>query len=296
MPIFSAQDAALIAAHLRYMHLLGLADNTIYNRARALRLLARSTPGPLRDATDDDLIRWRLSLTVTNDTIAGYVSHIRSFYRWMMQEGQREDDPTARVPVPKTGRRLPRPISDEDLAYAVATADARIRPWLVLAAWCGLRAKEIALLRWENVLANAEPPVLLVAADATKGIRERTIPLHEFAAAELAALPGRHMGYVFRRHDGHPGPNKPWLVSQLANEHLHECGSVSTLHKLRHWFGTNTYRAKHDLRVVQELMGHAYPHTTAGYAAFDNVEAVETVRALPVPTALRPVRGRKKSG
>lgn len=290
--LFSADEAAVIADHLRYMTLLGLSEGSVYARARALHRMARSMTGPLTTASAADVLAWRKSLTVSDDAVVHYVSHARAFYRWLVREGCREDNPADGVPVPRLRKRLPRPIGEEDLAYAVASANARVRPWLILAAWCGLRAKEIALLRWASVLDTAEPPLILVAHDATKGRKERAVPLHEFAAAELAALPGRRAGYVFRRHDGRPGHNQPWLVSNLANDHLHACGSAATLHQLRHWFGTNTYRAKRDLRVVQELMGHESPSTTAGYAAFDRAEAIEAVNSLPVPTALRPVGGK----
>ena len=293
--LFNGEEAAVIAAHLRYMTLQGLSEGSVYARARTLHRMARSISGPLTAASAADVLAWRKSLTVSDDSVVHYVSHARAFYRWLIGQGGRDDNPAADVPVPRLRRRLPRPISDEELAYAVATASERIRPWLILAGWCGLRAKEIALLRWDSVLDTAEPPLILVAHDATKGHKERAVPLHEFAAAELTALPGRRTGYVFKRHDGRTGHNQPWLVSNLANEHLHECGSRATLHQLRHWFGTNTYRAKRDLRVVQELMGHEEPSTTAGYAAFDQAEAIEAVNALPVPTALRPVQSRKRS-
>jgi len=296
MPLFSAQEAVVVAAHLRHIHLMGHTEGSVYSRARALHRMAIYLAGSLIEATAAELLTWRTSLAVTDETVVHYVSHAREFYSWCIHEGFRTDNPAEGIPVPKMPRRLPRPISDEELAYAVAAADGRIRPWLILAAWCGLRAKEIALLRWECVLDTAAPPVLLVAADATKGRKERAIPLHEFAASELAAVRGRRVGYVFGRHDDRPGPNQPHQVSHLANEHLHACGSAATLHQLRHWFGTNTYRAKRDLRVVQELLGHVSPATTAGYAAYDRSEATEAVNALPVPSALRPVPGRKDSG
>jgi site-specific recombinase XerC len=82
------------------------------------------------------------------------------------------------------------------------------------------------------------------------------------------------------------------MVSQLANQHLHACGSAATLHQLRHWFGTETYRARRDLRVVQELLGHASPMSTAGYAAYDQADQVAVVSALPVPRGLRVVKER----
>lgn len=61
---------------------------------------------------------------------------------------------------------------------------------------------------------------------------------------------------------------------------LASLGIDATAHHLRHWFGTKTYEACRDLRVVQELMGHASPVTTAGYAAWSRVVAREAVEAL----------------
>jgi integrase len=64
---------------------------------------------------------------------------------------------------------------------------------------------------------------------------------------------------------------------------------TATLHQLRHRFGTAAYDVGHDLRVVQELMGHATPATTALYAAVASDSAVATVQALPAPGHLRVV-------
>ena len=157
---------------------------------------------------------------------------------------------------------------------------------MMAAAWCGLRAKEIALLRRECVLDTGRPPVLLVAADATKGRTERVVPLSGFVLSELAlaGLPGS--GWAFRRRDGQHGPNTPGLVSKIANEYLRSCGVNATLHQLRHRFGTQAYAGTRDLLVVQGLMGHANPSTTAGYAAYADADAAAAVEAIPVPPRL----------
>lgn len=155
----------------------------------------------------------------------------------------------------------------------------------------GLRAKEIALLRRESVLDTAVPPVLLVARDATKGRAERAVPLSAFALAGLleAGLPAS--GWVFRRRDGHPGPNSPAKVSQLSNRYLHDAGITATLHQCRHRFGTQAYAVRRDLRMVQELMGHQQPETTAGYVLVDQADAAAVVGELPAPGQLRAVTG-----
>ena len=280
----------VIAKHVHHLRLRGLSPVTIYHRQRALCRLADTLDTlDLLSLTTTDLQGWRAGLTVASATIADYVSHVREFYGWAVDRDLIGSSPAADLPVPRTVRRLPRPISEADLMYAVDAAPRRIRPWLVLAAWCGLRAKEIACLRGENVLLHATPPMLLIASDATKGIRERTVPLCQFAVAEMctAMLPVR--GLAFRRFDG--APVVPGLVSKLANQHLHDCGIPATLHQLRHRFGTMTYHVSHDLRAVQELLGHASPNTTAGYAAYDRAEALAAVQALPVPQPTLPMTG-----
>ena len=55
------------------------------------------------------------------------------------------------------------------LLSALDSAPPRIRLWLVLAAWCGLRAREIALLRAESIRLDAEPPFLIVSSESAKG-------------------------------------------------------------------------------------------------------------------------------
>jgi integrase/recombinase XerC len=272
----------LVEQHLDHLRLLGRAESTIYARRRALARTAAGLQVPLTEATAADLMAWRRGLRVAPETIAQYVSHVQEFFAFLLSAGRVAINPAAGIPVPEIGRRLPRPISEPDLMRAMADPPPRIRPWLVLAGWTGLRAKEIALLRREHVLDGVRPPVLLVAAGATKGRRERIVPISAFVIRELPIT--SRSGYLFRRGDGGGGPNTPQIVSQLAAAYLHDLGLADTLHHLRHRFGTMLYRQTRDLRLVQELLGHANPATTAGYAAYDQVSAVAAVAALPVPS------------
>jgi integrase len=191
--------------------------------------------------------------------------------------------------VPPVPPGVPRPVSEEELAAALACASPRVRPWLVLAGWAGLRAVEIARLRRDRILDTAPQPALLIARGATKGRRERLIPASSFVLDELrlAGLPRN--GYAFPRHDGAAGPNQPWLISHLANACLREAGSAATLHALRHRFATQLYQATRDIRLVQELLGHSSPSVTAVYAAYDQDGAAAAVEALAAPGRLRAV-------
>jgi|SRR5581483_1746456 len=280
-------DPAL-TEHLEWLRLRRLAPATISRRRRVLGWVGKRLGRPLLQASAADLESWRAALRVAPEAAKIYISDVRQFYRWAHARGLLPLDPAALIPSPRCGRRLPRPIGEASLMAAVTSAPPRIRPWLVLAGWAGLRACEIAWLRREHVLDTARHPVIVIAADATKGLYEHVIPMCTFVRAELGPLLPRR-GWVFTRADGVPGPNSPNRVSRLANTYLHDLGIGETLHQLRHRFGTETYRVSRDLRRVQELMGHRTPIATAGYAAVAAVDAVATVEALAIP-GLAPCR------
>jgi site-specific recombinase XerD len=76
------------------------------------------------------------------------------------------------------------------------------------------------------------------------------------------------------------GPLTANRVSQVVNGYLHGIGIVDTAHTIRHWYGTNIYRITRDLRLVQEMMGHESPATTAIYTAYDPANADIMAAAL----------------
>ncbi len=306
--------------HLEHLRLRGHAPASVYARKRALARLAAwlevpsgstdnaGNPGPpagdhaarassgnngtLLSATPAGLADWRAGLTVGDDAVVAYVSHVKSFYGWAVKEGLIAVNPAAGLPVPRLGRRIPRPIAEDDLMDALAAAPRRIRLMIVLAGWCGLRARELALLRRECIMETVTPPVLIVEAAAAKGgRRERVVPLSQFLLDEIALAGLPSSGYAFRRMDGRPGPNAPWRISQLVNRHLHRHGIAATLHSGRHRYGSQVYQASRDLRLTQDLLGHASPATTAGYAAWNRAGAAAAVEAIPVPARLRKVAG-----
>jgi site-specific recombinase XerC len=279
----------VVDRHLAELAQRRRSEGTIYARRRALARMAAAIGVPLLRAAPDDLTEWLDDLEVIDNTIVHYASHARCFYRWAVRKRLVDVNPMDEVIVPVLVRGLPRPISEEDLMRAIAGAPQPIRIWLVLAGWAGLRCCEIAPLRRENVLDTATPPVLLIAPDATKGRRGRIVPLCSFAVAELHLAGMPRAGYIFRRADGRPGANRPAVISHATAAYLHESGIDATIHQARHRFGTKTYQAKKDLRLVQDLMGHADPATTAGYAAYCQADGIDAVEALPVPARLRAV-------
>jgi len=270
---------------LRHLKLKGRSAVTISHRENMLGHLAQALPVPLLEATPDMLYDWRATLQVSDASAAGYISHVRGFYAFCVERGILGSDPAKDLPVPAVPRLLPRPIATADLAHALDHAARPLRLMLILASHCGLRAKEIACLRAENVRLRDNNPVFIVASDATKGHRERAVPLSSHVIAEfvMAGLPPAQ-GPVFPAAGG--GHFRPWMISKMCNNHLHGCGIASTLHSLRHWCGTSAYAVDKDLLGVQDLLGHAVIQTTAGYAKLHGGRTAAIVNGMPPPGEL----------
>jgi len=279
-----------VARNLRYLQLRGRSEQTISARRWLLLRVQDAIGCPLTEASAASLAAWREGLAVDRDTVRTYVSHVRQFYVWARREGLVDTDLAADLPVPPRRRRLPRPIGEEDLLRALEGAPPRIRPWLALAGWAGLRAKEIALLRREHVLEHARQPGIYIATDATKGADERWIPMHPVVRQALLEHGLVTSGWVFRRADGRPGPNRPDLVSHLANRYLHGAGIPETLHQLRHRFGTQAYAVTRDVKRVQQWMGHRYSASTDGYVKISDADAAAAIALIPGPVWFQETR------
>jgi len=261
----------LIAAYARDSTNRGLQPTTIEMRTVRLRCFARWVDRPLGEVTTDDVERFLAARKICVRTRYTWLSHLSCLYRWGMRRGHFTVDPTINIDRPRLPRLLPRPISDDNLTAAIEAADYKVRAVLLLASHMGLRCCEIALLHANDVIDTADSPMILVHG---KGAKDRMIPLHPLVLESLAPLP--HRGFLFRRGET-ADPLSAAEVSILMRRHLHDQGIDATGHQLRHWFATRVYRATRDLRLTQELLGHASPTTTACYTAWATGDATAAV-------------------
>lgn len=267
-----------VADHLAWMRLRSLADTTITTRRQILGRLERQTRLPalrLSEAQLDLYQRCHVSAHASSRRVE--LSHICNFYRWALRQRLIRTDPTLLIVYPKKPRRLPRPIPEDSLKMAILNAPHRIRPWLILAAYAGLRAAEIASLERTDILDQQAPAVLLVHG---KGSKDRIVPMNATVTRALAVYGMPTRGALFRRADGQPGPNTAGNLSHVANVYLRSVGAGATLHQLRHRFATVTYRLSHDLLLVGALLGHGDPASTAIYAAYAREDANRIVLLL----------------
>lgn len=283
----SAQDVRWLAEYRIHMERRNVRPRSIDKLEGTLRLFAESIfPREFITATHEDVDRFLDGRHLGARGRYAYISTLHGFYKWAVIYGKTKVDPTLKVMRPRLPRQVPRPIPDEHLRRALMSAPPMERAMLALAAYHGLRAGEIAGLQREDILELNDPPVLIVLDG--KGGHQRVLPLHPVGWEEIRPWTHGRVDYLFGNTPGEP--MKAWAVSHAVNHLLHDLGYESSLHSLRHWYGTKVYQASKDLRVTQALMGHASPNTTVGYVAWSSQDAHEAVGriGLSKPAGERP--------
>lgn len=206
---------------------------------------------------------------------ARFMTAARRFYRFLVRERVREDDPTARLEMPRQGRALPKTLSPEQvlrLLEAPAGDDAlgmRDQAMIELMYASGLRVSELVGLKLAQVnLAHG------VARLVGKGGRERLVPIGEAAIeaverylrnARPELADGAASEFLFLSRRGEPMTRHNFWHRLKAR--AREAGIRASLspHTLRHAFATHLLENGADLRAVQSLLGHADLSTTQIY-------------------------------
>jgi tyrosine recombinase XerC len=202
------------------------------------------------------------------------VSTVRGFYRFLAQEGKLRTDPLAGVTGPKREKRLPSVLSKEHLTALIESADAdtpqglRDRAILELMYAAGVRLSEVVGLNLTNLDLNEQ--TLLVRG---KGNKERMVlvgrpateSLQRYLAQGRPKLIAGGEKALFVNRDG--GRLSGRSVQQMVRRHALRAGLDQRVfpHLLRHSFATHLLDGGAELRVVQELLGHASANTTQIY-------------------------------
>jgi integrase/recombinase XerD len=209
-------------------------------------------------------------------SVARRLSAVRSFHRFLLREGATPDNPARGVIQPKVPRGLPRPISiDNVLALLAAPAEdtsegIRNRAILELLYGGGLRVSELVGLDVDDL--DLEAGSLRVLG---KGGKEREVPLGSYGRAAVDS-------YLTRARPGSVSPKTKGALllnlrygTRLARQSVGRIVTASaktagldkrvTPHTLRHSFATHLLEGGADVRVVQELLGHASVATTQVY-------------------------------
>ena len=253
-----------------------------YGRDLADAEMALSDAGGLMKADAEAVEAWFADLSrrgLSAATAARRRSSARQFYRFVLAEGWRTDDPSRRLDAPKQGRSLPKVLSRTEIdallaasAALDAAAGLRLVALVEMAYASGLRVSELLGLKVEAV--RRDPAYLIVRG---KGGKERLAPLNTAAREAIKAW------LVARDARRKPeAPDSPWLFpssgrtghltprrfAQLLDEAAITAGidpARVSPHVLRHAFATHLLEGGADLRVVQTLLGHVDIATTQIY-------------------------------
>lgn len=232
--------------------------------------------------TTADIHRWLDATRITKPASRrSYLSWLAGYYRWATLEGLLEQDPTVRIARPYVPQGLPHPISEADLERALeASPSVRLTYWMTLGAYAGFRCKEMAGVHTDDLLLAQEPQVIVVSNP--KGRKQRSIPIHPRvleAHEKYVTDRGYESGFLFPGGYGRKFI-LPGTVGTLITQHFERLGIDAVPHALRHRFGTELYRKTKDIRLVQEMLGHASPATTVIYTKLDLTDAANGIDLL----------------
>lgn len=242
---------------------------------------------PLLMASRGDIEQYLASLSASGlaaQTQARKLSAIRQFFAFAYQEKWRIDNPSATLETPKLGRKLPETLGLSDIEKLIAQAKMddspkglRLQAMLELMYGAGLRVSELVSLPMGALQLSAGS--MNVTAEAMivcgKGNKERLVPLNHHARSALS----RYLAVrkVFLSSEGSPylfpyARAEGYLTRQQFGVMLKELAMAAGIdpevispHTLRHSFASHLLEGGADLRVIQELLGHANITTTQIY-------------------------------
>lgn len=270
-------DAELLDAFADYQRSGNRANRTISTRAAILRGFAARQDVDLVDATVFHLRRDIGRENIAPSTRATTRATFLAFYGFVQAEGLRPDNPALRLPVVKVPPHRPRPYTQEQIDRLLSTgAYKRTRAMILLAAYQGLRASEVAAVHSDDIDLDAGTLKVL-----GKGGRTDYLPLHDVIRELASTMPH---GWWFPARRGREGHIKGQSVSDLLTDARERAGIVDktlTGHSLRHAFGTELVRRKANIRAVQELMRHSSLQTTQRYTQVLDEDRRSALSVLP---------------
>ena len=203
------------------------------------------------------------------------ISAVRTYFGYLLAEGVVVADPTDRVELPRTWRRLPGVLSRVDVERILEAPDPadrffwRDKALLEFAYAAGVRVSELTALKVRDV--DLQEGLALVLG---KGAKERIVPIGRAALQALIVYlreirptiaRNRGEGVVFLNAQGRPLTRMG--VWKILRKHVRRAGVNGrvTPHTLRHSFATHLLEGGADLAAVQEMLGHADIATTQIY-------------------------------
>lgn len=256
----------------------GMSQNTVKAYCSDVEEFAEKYGGDVTKAGSYDVVAWLESSDAAKRTQARGLSGLRSFFTWLVMEGERKDNPCEGVDSPKMGRYLPAVLSVEEVSLIMDSVDLssrtgkRDRAILEVLYGCGLRVSECAGLRISDVFID-EGYVRVIG----KGDKERIVPMGEPATDALKSyLADRPVpepeydDFMFLNKFGKPLSRISIFNMVKRQAVIAGIRKEISPHTFRHSFATHLIENGADLRVVQEMLGHESILTTEIYTHIDS--------------------------
>lgn len=218
-------------------------------------------------------IDWLLDKNLSPKTINCYLESIRSFYRFLQEEGVEVGSPVKTGDALRLSKPLPRFLKDEqvELFFGKITSK-RDRAMFYLMLRCGLRVEEVAHLKLE-ALDLRRGRILVAAGKGAKGRMVYISPdAHRALTDYLSHRAGSKEKALFLVEKG-TCKGKPLSVRGIQKRMEHyakKSGVHACCHQLRHTMATQLLNADADITVVQDLLGHNRIGTTQRYCRVSN--------------------------
>ena len=287
--------ATPLDSYLRHLTLeRGLSKNTLSAYRNDLEkyfgFLEKRSRDPL-SATSKDVEDFSLDIAraLSASSRARLLASLRGYHKFLVLENQHNDDPTKRLRSPKLPMRLPKALSQQEVMQLIEASGPapddessdylrlRNRAIVELMYSTGARVSEIVGLDLDEV---DDSGIMRVRG---KGSKERLVPVGSYAKAALDAYlvrsrpvlssRGSARALFLNQRGARLSRQSIWEIIQKAAEGL---GKEVSPHSLRHSFATHLLEGGADVRVVQELLGHASVTTTQIYT----MVSVDTLREV----------------
>ena len=227
-----------------------------------------------------DMVEWINELGMSAFSQARIISGLKSFYKFLIYEGEMDVDPTTLLEAPKLGRKLPDTLSIQEIDQILEAIDhstpegTRNRAMLETLYSSGLRVSELIGLKTSNV--HFEVGFLRVTG---KGNKERLVPIGRTALKHINIyreevrvhldIKQGHEAFLFLNRRGRQLTRQ--MVFTFLKDLVVKAGIKKTIspHTFRHSFATHLIEGGADLRAVQEMLGHESITTTEIYTHLD---------------------------
>jgi integrase/recombinase XerC len=267
------RQTRLIDTWLIDLRVRSKAATTIETYAWAARCAHRQLPYGIAGSTTDELKTWLWCADLAPSSRRTYRAALLSFCTWAFDGGYIDHNAAALLPTVTVPAGQARPTPQDVLTDILSRAREPYRLWILIAASMGLRCIEIARLDREHVTQEQ-------TWVQGKGGKNAYVPTHPAVWTEVETKPA---GPIARRVDGGRADRRD--VYGRANKHIRGLGHAGvTMHRMRHWHGTNVYRAANrDLLVAKAALRHASVAMTQRYVEGDDPAHLAALHALPLP-------------